>query len=151
MSRDCFGQSSKTYKNSANGCFVCRGDLSGLPKLLKAGFMYPSCSPLVQAAVKSDPLEPMTAPDQCIVAFVGDCDIDATEWTEDCKAPVYDDVIAIKQCVNWPADEEGNSLFTLEDLELIYQGHTCCIRFIDQTECATAPAWLQAQQEVAAK
>jgi hypothetical protein len=93
----------------------------------------------------------MAAPDECIVAFVGNCSIDAREWTEDCKVPVYDEVIVYKQRVNWPKDEEGNQLFTLEDLELIYQGHTCCIRFVELKDCPKAPAWLADQQEANAK
>ncbi len=144
---DCFGQSSKSFKNGAGGCFVCRGELSGVPRVLTAGFHYPACSPLVQAATKHDPLEPMTAPDQCIVAFVGDCPINATEWAENCKAPVYDEVDVVKQCVNWPCDEAGEPLFTLEDLEMIYQGHTCCIRFHDMQDCAQAPDWIVNQNE----
>lgn len=144
---NCFGQSAKTIKNSSGGCFACRGQLSGLPKTLKMGLLYPPCFPLVQAKLKSDPFEPMTTPDQCIVAFTGDCAIDATEWTEDRKAPVYTDVIVIKQCINVPADEEGNPVFTAEDIEAMDQGHNCCIRFIDQQECATAPAYVIAQNE----
>lgn len=132
-----------TYKNSPGGCFACRGELSGIPKLLTAGVLYPACSPLVEGATKADPWLPMTAPDECIVGFVGDCAIDATGWAEDCKAPVYDDVIAIKQCVNWPEDAEGNQLFTVEDVEAICQGHHCCIRFINQVDCVEAPAWIK--------
>lgn len=139
---DCWSQSSRSYKMSDNICFACRGELSGIPRVLKAGFLYEKCSPLVQAETKHDPLEPMTAPDQCIVAFVGNCAIDAREWEEDCKAPVYDEVVVYKQRVNWPCDETGEQLFSLDDLEMIYQGHTCCIRFIDLKDCPTAPQWL---------
>ena len=141
---DCFGQTQKTVKNTSVACFACRGELSGIPRLLKAGFMYESCFPLVQAD-KHAPMEPMTALDQCIVAFTGNCPIDATEWTEDCKAPVYTDVIAIKQCINLPKDEAGESLFSVDDLELIDQAHNCCIRFIDQQDCKQAPAYLVEQ------
>lgn len=147
MSCDCFGQSTKTIKNTSVSCFVCRGELSGVPRLLKAGFEYLPCSPLVQPESKSDPLEPMTSPDQCIVAFIGDCVPNAMEWETDCKHPVYDNVDVIKQCVNWPADEEGNLLFTVDDIEMITQGHTCCIRFHELQDCVNAPEWFVAQNE----
>lgn len=143
---ECFGQSKYEVKQQSKACFACRGELSGIPRLLSAGHYYEACSPLVQAD-KHAPMEPMTAPDQCIVAFVGDCGIDAREWETDCKAPVYTDVIAIKQCINLPKDEEGNQLFTVDDLELIDQAHNCCIRFIDQQECQTAPQYLIDQNE----
>lgn len=142
---DCWTQSQKSVKLSDTICFACRGELSGLPKVLKAGHLYESCSPLVQPESKHDPLEPMTSPDQCIVAFIGNCEVDARDWAEDCKYPVYDEVIVYKQRVNWPCDEEGNQLFTLEDLEMIYQGHTCCIRFMDLKSCEKAPDWLVEQ------
>lgn len=142
MTCECFTQTVVTKKHSTTACFACRGELSGIPRLLKAGFHYESCFPLVQAD-KFSAMEPMTSPDQCIVAFTGNCAIDATEWKEDCKVPVYTDVVAIKQCINLPKDEEGNQIFTVEDLELIDQAHNCCIRFIDQQECEQAPAYLK--------
>lgn len=138
---DCFGQTTKTYKNRVGGCFVDRG--CSVAKTLLPGVVYESCSPLVQGETKHDPLQPMAAADECIVAWVGDCHIDATGWTEACKAHVYIPVKVVKQCVNWPCDEEGNQIFTVEDLEMIYQGADCCSKFIDQTECATAPAWVE--------
>ena len=141
---DCFSQSSKTVKLTDSICFACRGELSGIPKVLKKGFDYEACSPLVQPNSKFDAFEPMTTPDQCIVAFVGECGIDATDWAEDCKAPVYDEAIVYKQRVNWPCDEEGNQIFTIDELENIYQGHTHCIRFVDLKPCATAPAFVEA-------
>lgn len=146
---DCFTQSSSTVKLTDSICFACRGELSGIPKTLKAGFNYESCSPLVQPESKHDPLEPMTAADQCIVAFVGECGIDATEWTEDCKAPVYDEVIVYKQRVNWPCDEKGNQIFTIADLEKIYQGHTHCIRFVDLKGCPPIPPFVAAMNATA--
>lgn len=142
MSCNCLQQTAKTFKNGGTSCFVCRGELSGVPRLLAPKHMYPACSPLVEGATKNDPLEPMTAANQCIVAFVGDCAIDATEWEEACKAPVYDEVDVLKQCVNWPENEKGDSLFTIEDIELICQGHTCCIRFHSLTESAQPAPWM---------
>lgn len=145
---DCWSQKSHTVKLSDKICFACRGELSGIPRVLTKGFNYEPCSPLVQDD-KHAPLRPMTSPKECIVAFVGECGIDATSWDVDCKAPVYDEVIVYKQRVNWPCNEKGDQIFTVEDLEMIYQGHTCCIRFIDLKDCETAPAWLEAQNSTA--
>jgi|GEM_PF-6138863 len=142
----CGQQSSETIKLGENACFTCLGCSSS--HILQMGHYYPTCSPLVQGPTKHDPLRPMTDPTECIVAFVGPCcDIDATCWEEDCSAHVYCESTAIKECINWPVDEEGNCLFTIEDIELIAHAHCCCIDFDCLIECAKAPAWLSEQNQ----
>jgi len=142
MTQCCGQQSSETLKLGGNACFTCLG--CSQPHLLEAGHEYPLCSPLVAGDTKHDPWRPMTDPKECIVAWIGPCcPVDSTEWEEACLFHVYPDAHAIKQCVNWPCDEEGVSLFTVEDIELICHAHHCCIVMESLKECAEAPAWVK--------
>lgn len=140
----CGTQSSKTMKLGDDACFTCLGCSSA--HLLTEGLVYPPCSPLVAGETKLDPWMPMTAPDQCIVAWVGPhCSIDATDWTEPCLAHVYTEATAIAEKACWPADETGASIFTQEDIELIVHAHHCCISLDRLKGCQQAPEWLQEQ------
>ena len=150
MTQCCAQQSSETHKLGQNACFTCLG--CSQPHMLEAGHYYPKCSPLVGGETKQDPWRPMTDPTECIVAWVGPCcSIDAREWEEDCLSHVYPEAVAIKQCVNWPCDEEGEPLFTVEDIELIAHAHHCCIHFDDLKECAQAPEWVKEINTTSAK
>ena len=147
MGACCGQQESEKIKIGSDACFTCLG--CSQAHILEAGHYYETCSPLVEGATKFDPWRPMSAPDECIVGWVGPCCcIDATNWDGDCLAHVYPGAHAIKQCVNWPSDEEGNCLFTIEDIELICHANShCCSSLEDLQECATAPAWLLEQNQ----
>ncbi len=136
----CEAPEGKIVKFGADECFSCLGNSIAL--VIENGHVYPSCSPLVQGDTKNDPLRPMSAPDECIVAWVGPkCSIDTTEWTEPCATHVYPKAVVYKDRACWPADEAGNSLFTIEDVELICQGHPCMFDHLQS--CQEARAWLK--------
>ena len=138
---NCFGQSTKTIKNSSGSCFCERG--CSVRKRLKAGEYYEACSMLTQIGDdKSAPYEPLTAADQCVVGFIGDCPVDAREWEEDCWVHIYNDVKPILQCVNVPVDEKGTPVLTVEDMENIEQGTGCCVQFMHLQTCTQKPEWL---------
>lgn len=144
----CAQQSKETFKIGTDACFSCLG--CSQPHRLEAGHLYETCSPLVAGDTKHDAWRPMTDPAECIVAWVGPCcDIDAREWDDECEHHVYPDAVAIVECANWPCDEEGASLFTVDDLEDIAHAHHCCIHFDRQKECAKAPQWLIDQNQPA--
>lgn len=151
MGEPCCGQQigPEKIKLGGNACFTCLG--CSQAHLLEQGHYYEKCSPLVMGETKADPYRPMTSVDECIVAWVGPCcHIDATDWEDDCLAHVYPGAHAIKQCVNWPCDEEGNPLFTVEDIELIAHANSdCCSSLETLKECEQAPAWLADQNEPA--
>ena len=122
-------------------CFSCLGNSQAL--MLEPEHVYKSCSPLVEGETKNAPLKPMTAKEECIVAWVGPCcDINASEWTEACKQHVYPHAVVYKDRASWPCDEEGNSIFTVEDIDFIAQGHTCCTSFDEIQSCQEAREWL---------
>lgn len=139
---NCFGQSTKSVKNSSGSCFVCREFSSA--RFLKAGYVYEACSLLTQdPADKFAPYEPLVTPDQCVVGVVGDCAIDAMEWTEDCEAHIWKRATLNMMCINVPTDEEGAPLLTPDDLLQIRQGLDCCIEFLKQQDCVQKPDWLK--------
>ena len=143
MTGQCFTQKSHEVKISTPMCFACMGELSVIPMLVEAGHLYEKCSPLVEGESKNAPLRPMTSKDDCIRAFVGNCEIDATGWNVDSKTVVYTDVTVYKQAVNWPKNEDGSQIFTLDDLEHIYQGRSCCIKFFNIRGCEQAPPFVK--------
>lgn len=146
MTQCCGQQSKKEFKIGSDACFTCLG--CSQPHLLEAGHEYPTCSPLVAGETKQDPWRPMSAPDECIVGWIGPCcAADATDWEEAKPFHVYPEAVAIVECANWPEDEEGNSLFSKEDLELIAHAHHCCIHFDRLKECQQAPDWVKAQNQ----
>lgn len=135
----CASQWSELKKFGADECFSCLGNSIAL--VLEADHVYEKCSPLVQGETKNDPLRPMTSVDECIVAWVGPkCDIDATAWTEPCLQHVYPKSVLYKSRANWPCDEAGASIFSVEDIDVIAQGHPCM--FDDIQSCEPARAWL---------
>ena len=141
MTACCGNQRAELRKWPADECFSCLGNSTAL--MLTAGHLYEKCSPLVQGETKNDPLLPMTDKSECIVAWVGPCcDIDATGCDEDCKQHVYANAVVYKQRANWPCDEAGNPIFTVEDIEFIAQGHTCCVGFDDIQDQQKARQWL---------
>ena len=139
---NCFGQSTKTVKNSSGSCFFERDCSSA--RFLKEGFVYQACSLLTQDPEdKFAPYEPLTAPDQCVVGVVGDCSINATEWAEPCEDHIWKRAKINMNHLNVPCDETGAPLLTPEDLLMIRQGLDCCLEFMKQQECVQKPEWLQ--------
>lgn len=147
---NCFGQTSREIKNSAGTCFCARGPSSA--RYLKKGEVYEACSLLTQDPEdKFAPYEPWTSADQCIVGVVGDCEIDATNWEEDCEVHVWKKAELNMTCINVPCDEKGAPLITPDDLKKARQGLDCCIEFYNQQPLMKKPQWLANQGATAKK
>ena len=136
----CGKQWSEKKKFGADECFSC---LKRSRKfLLEPGHVYEACTPVVQGKTKNAPFRPMTGRDDCIRAWVN-CEIDASEWDEACMQHVYPNAEVYKERANWPCDEKGNPIFTVDDIDYIAQSADCC-RFFDELQtCEQAPEYLK--------